>query len=554
MTALLSLKLRSKRTDAMLSISKEQFKEIYGGTRLIGYIDLFYTDPGSDEELYRDYLTSKLWRLNNLYTIVNKHGKRVRFKMNLAQHKVYAASLSHPRLVILKSRQQGISTLWLVSFFDDAVTNSDFSIGLMAQGQDEASTLLERTKILWDTLSPVVKRYFKLSISKDNTKEFSLSNGSNIFIRTSFRSTTLQRLHISEMGKIANKSPDKAQETKTGTLQAIAPGNTAVIESTAEGANMFKDMWDDAIKYSDQQSRKSFFPVFLSWLDDPDCVDDSLQHIRKPHADYFADIEKQTGRKLTDQQKNFWVAQWRELGDKIYQEYPSTPLEAFMVTKDGTYYAKLYLEHVKLGKREKADLYDKNLDVQVVVDLGMNDTNVLGVWQYYNKEFRLIDEVYDSGQKISYYTDILKTKPYYRNITRLVLPPDATVRELTSGKTREEVFTEELTGDEAVDRLDSLDVEVLPKESVNEGIEAVRGLILNLWVNPFCEYLIECFYNYTKEWDDRHGKGRWRDKPLHDEYSNGMDMVRYAARGIDVYGKIRGEMKRRTTRNRGMDV
>ncbi|MGY2498704.1 hypothetical protein ACW4UO_30035, partial [Klebsiella pneumoniae] len=108
-------------------------------------------------------------------------------------------------------------------------------------------TLLERTKFLWDKLDPDIKAYLNRSLEKDNAKSFTFNNHSQIFIRVSFRSTTLQRLHISEFGKIANHSPKKAKEVKTGTLQALAVGNTGVIESTAEGRNMFKEMWDASV-------------------------------------------------------------------------------------------------------------------------------------------------------------------------------------------------------------------------------------------------------------------------------------------------------------------
>lgn len=526
-----------------LSITREQFESIYSGTRVAGYADLFYREPTDDLDLIDNYVPSKLWRLNNLYTIINKYGSEVKFRMNASQHKVYAAALRHPRIIILKSRQQGISTLWLVSFFDDAITMPHYSIGLMAQGQDEAATLLTRTKLLWDKLDPSMKYYLSVESKKDNTKEFSLSNGSNIFIRSSFRSTTLQRLHISEMGKIANAHPQKAQETKTGSLQAIAVGNTVIIESTAEGANLFKDMWDNAIKFFGQLSQKDFYPVFLSWLDDPDCSNEIDQIISEKHAKYFAGIEKETGLMLTSGQKNFWVVQYRELGEKIYQEYPTTPTEAFMATKDGSYYAKFYLENIK-GKREKQGLFDKNLDVQVTVDLGMDDTMTLiasqTVWSEGAESVRILDEVLDSGQKISYYTDQLKGKPYYRNITRLVLPHDAEVTDLTSGLTRTETFELELSD------LKGLDVIVLPKDSINEGIEKVRQMLRWLWVDPIaCEYVVGCLYNYMKEWDDR--RERWRDHPNHDQWSHGADVVRYLAMSR-VLSKNRNEQARETIR------
>jgi len=508
----------------MLRITPEQFKLIYKDTSLVDAGHTFYSAPDDSSDMYTNYVPSKLWRLNNLYTIVDKQGERIRFCMNRAQHKVYAASLRHSRVIILKSRQQGISTLWLVSFFDDLITNRDFSIGLMAQGKDEASTLLERTKILWEELPNEFKRYMNVVIDVDNTEKFKLTNGSSIFIRTSFRSATLQRLHVSEMGKIANKSPQKAKETKTGTLQALAPGNTGIIESTAEGNNMFKTMWDTAISFTGTITPKDFIAVFLSWLDDPDCTVQEYQEANDMQHKYFLDLERDLNITLTQQQKNFWITQYRELGEEIHQEYPSTAIEAFMATKDGAYYARLYMEHVVKGKKELPNLYDPNLEVQVAVDLGMNDTNVLIVFQKYVNEFRIIDEIYDNGEQISYYTDILKNKPYFDNVSHVILPHDANVRELTSGKTREEVFNEELP---------NVYVDILPKTSRIEGINMVRRIIHQVWLDPKCEFIKSCFLNYTKEWSEK--TSTWKDSHVHDDYSNGADSIRYMVVGSEDY-------------------
>ena len=300
----------SSATPRGLRITEAQFNELYPD--MVGHYSFFNDPPPaglSSDEFERRYLGSKLWRINNIYTVIGKDGKPVVFRMNYAQHAVYARTRTHPRVIILKSRQQGISTLWLVSYFDDAVWCPFLSLGLMAQGTDEASTLLERTKFLWDTLDPDIKAYANVGLKKDNTKEYSFTNGSTMFIRVSFRSTTLQRLHISEFGKIANKYPKRAKETKTGTLQALGKGNTGVIESTAEGRNAFKDMWDDSLAtlHSMQMTDKNFYPMFLSWLDDPDCNEKIDQAVNTETETYFAELEDKLKIKLTRTQRNFWV-------------------------------------------------------------------------------------------------------------------------------------------------------------------------------------------------------------------------------------------------------
>ena len=475
---------------------------------------IYYSPPKSDRDIIETRLPSKLWRMNNLYTIIDKHGRKVRFRMNKSQMRVYAACRSHSRLIILKSRQQGISTLWLISFFDDALFRPNLNIGLMAQGQAEAKTLLGRVKIAWDELDSSIKGFLGVNKKFDNSEAFSLDNGSTIFVRVSFRSATLQRLHISEYGKIANKYPERAKETTTGTLQAIAPGNTVAIESTAEGDNDFKVKWDTACSVVNR-SPKDFLPVFLSWLDDPDCLLEVEQPEEQWQTDYLDKLAVRDKR-----QRAFWVAQYRELGEEIYQEYPSTAEEAFLATRQGTYYARLYMAHVQHLGREVNDLWDPNLPVHVAMDLGMNDDFVMGFFQLWRNtsgqlEYRVIDEYRNSGEGLAHYVNIITLKNY--TIGTVVLPHDVKVRELTTGMSRLAKLRD----------LGLRNYKVLPRLPILDGIEAVRQIIPMLWLDRKCVYIRACLLNYTKDWDDK--LAVWKDKPLHNEYSHGADMLRMMA-------------------------
>ena len=513
----------------MLRITEEQFNELYPD--LVGYYDFFNEPPPagiSDEEFERKYLSSKLWRLNNLYTIVNKDGDPVTFQMNYAQHMVYAQSREHPRVIILKSRQQGISTFWLVSFFDDAVWCPFLNLGLMAQGTDEASTLLERTKFLWDTLDDNIKAFIGTNLEKDNTKEFSFNNKSTMFIRVSFRSATLQRLHISELGKIANQYPKRARETKTGTLQALGKGNTGVIESTAEGKNMFKQMWDDAViaLHSGQMTSKDFYPVFLSWVNDPDCVIDVDQTIDASAQEYFDELEEKLNLKLTREQKNFWVAQRRELGGDIFQEYPATPEEAFTASKDGTYYSRQFNEAcVRKGKVRKG-VYDPNLPVDVYFDLGVDDYTVLGFVQWYRGEWRIIHEFFDNGYSLEFFLDYIRDSEY--DVRALKFPHDVKQRQQGIQDQRKRAKSRyDLAKAYKRDNNLQWQLKINPKGSIEDGIAAVRSMIPDMVIDASCTYLIDCLLNYSKKWDDK--LDMWMKTPNHDEYSHGADVLREIA-------------------------
>ncbi|EOW0963930.1 terminase, partial [Proteus mirabilis] len=65
----------------------------------------------------------------------------------------------------------------------------------------------------------------------------------------------------------------------------------------------------------------------------------------------------------------------------------------------------------------------------------------------------------------------------------------------------------------------SIRFEVVPKLSVDEGIEAVREILpLCVFDEHKCSEGIAHLEAYRKEWDDK--RGCWKDKPLHDYTSH----------------------------------
>lgn len=545
-----------------LSIDEATFDRLYPDLK--GHYRFFNEPPSagiSKEAFEQTYLANKLWRLNNVYKIIDKFGNKITFRMNYAQHVVYSTSRRYPRSLILKSRQQGISTFWLVSMCDDAMFCSHLNIGLMAQGTDEATTLLERTKLLWDNLSDSIKQYMNLRLTKDNTKELGFSNGSNIFIRVSFRSATLQRMHISEFGKIANANPKRAKETKTGTLQALAVGNTGVIESTAEGDNDFKAMWDQATLAvaSGSITRKDFYPVFLSWLDDPDCREEIAQNHTAASRKYFKELDKQ-GIKYTQEQVNFWIVQYRELGEDIYQEYPATPAEAFRASRKGTYYEEQFKASVQDRGGIISDLYDPNLPVQVFFDLGVDDYFVVVFVQMYRGKYRIIGEMWDNGKWLGYYLDYIFNSKFADSVKTLVFPHDIKQREQGAKGTKEKANTRlQIVRDHMRDQGYNAKIKVLKRTSEAEGIEAVKKIIPSIEIDPDCSYIISCFMNFTKEWDDK--LRTWKKTPRQDEYIHGADVLRYIAQGTNTSEEYNATRMRSPTAyqrqnfgNRGHDV
>lgn len=476
-----------------------------------------------DESFIQDKLGSKLWRLNNLYKIRDKSGQLCTMKLNKSQLYTLTA-FSHNKRIILKSRQQGMTTLAVAYNLDSCLFHAGFSAGIQSYGLDESKKLQLKAKLMWEEFDEDLKKALQIDLVVNNAYGMRFSNGSLLRIGN-FRGDTLQSLHVSELAKIAKKYPDKARELKTGAFQAIGKDNKIIIESTAEGkAGLFYELWQKATmkkkiceETGAQLSPFDFEPIFLSWMMDPDCHLDLLQESNPEMDEYFDKIEAETGVILEQSQKNWYLAKYEEIGYEIKQEYPSTPEEAFEKVLEGTYYANEY-KRLNIGEYK----YDPNYYVFSAVDLGMNDTFSNVFFQVdLNGRVTIIGEYMDSGHGLEYYRDIYDAimKKYGWKIQSMYVPHDVNVRDLTSDKTRLDVLREL-----------KFNPIVVKRHSLIDGIECCRQMLQTVRVDKSCQVTIAAIQNYRKAYNEQ--LAVFMDKPVHDEHSHPADALRYLAMGL----------------------
>lgn len=482
--------------------------------------------PKTDVEFINRYLPNKLWRMNALYTIKDKRGKLRRFVMNEAQHIVYSELLSHPRLIILKSRQRGISTFMLLNYLDRAIFYDGVEGGMMAQGEKEMENLFDKVKLAWENMPKEVIEWLKVSTVKDNTKTFEWSNRSKLYIQLSFRSGTLQMLHISEYAKITSKYPDRADETRSGTLQAILPDmmNWIVIESTAEGDNDFKYMWDSAVE-DGGGGVGSFHPVFLSWLSDADCVSDDRVELDNVGREYFKELEEKVG-KIDDRRKWWWAIKFKELGrslDLILREYPAVPEDAFYTSVEGTWYKNEYQFLVGAGRFgcRMSDLYDPDYKVCITFDLGVDDYTSILFSQHGSRDRYLL---YKEGgdRPISWWLKAIDDELNDRNweVGLVILPHDSVARHISANET---VYTQ--VGRWAAQK-GGCRVIVLDKpHRIVDHINRVRELVPRMYFSTECGLMRLTLQNYKKKYDKINNV--YTDKDVHDRWSHPADCLRY---------------------------
>ncbi len=268
-------------------------------------------------------LKSKEWRVSNLYKIVDKNGKLITFKRNKVQQQFFKEK--HTRNIILKSRQLGFTTDTCIDTLDDVVFNKNFTSVIIAHDIESVKKIFKKIKVAWEHFDKDLKDYIGFQEKSDSANELSFSHGSSIRVATSSRADTVNRLHVSEFGKICAKYPHKAIEIITGAIPSVPEGGRIDIESTAEGeTGEFHDMFWTACNRGEPQANKQFKSHFFPWTDDEG-------YTLKGDYDIPDELkEYQKKLNLTDEQINWYFIEKETQKDKMFQEYPSTPEEAFI--------------------------------------------------------------------------------------------------------------------------------------------------------------------------------------------------------------------------------
>lgn len=292
--------------------------------------------------------------IENCLKIKTKSGTVVPFRLNDAQRKLYAVAKRQQdagkpvRLIILKARQLGFSTLTEGLIFHACATRKNVNAMIVAHREDATANLFRMSKLFYDELPAPVKPMLRAS----NAQELVFENPSKLRserearpgLRSRIRcataggrgigrSDTLQCVHLSEYAFWPDGADGKAS-TLAGILQAVPslPGTMVVIESTANGFEDFKDRWDAAVA-----GENDFEPVFFAWFENPDY---SMPVV--PGTEWTPEErDLKAAYRLTDEQ-----LQWRRWCianncggslDMFRQEYPASPGEAFLHSGTGVF-------------------------------------------------------------------------------------------------------------------------------------------------------------------------------------------------------------------------
>jgi hypothetical protein len=506
----------------------------------------------TEKELIEN-MRDPVWRLSSLYKITTKGDKDqdglvVQFKPNVAQLK-FIDNLHH-RNIILKARQLGFTTLIAIIWLDHALFNPDSRCGIIAQDREAAEIVFrDKVKFAYDNLPEVLKA--AMPLARDSASELLFAhNNSSIRVATSMRSGTIHRLHISEMGKICAKFPDKAAELVTGSIPAVPPSGVLIIESTSEGSEgEFYNMTQRAMKLKlegKELTEKDYRFHFFPWYGEKKyTLNTNLVFFSEEDNEYFDAIEAINNVKINRDQRSWYIktrdSDFSGSHEKMWQEYPSTPEEAFQQSVEGNYYSKQMAGARSQGRLRSIQVEEK--PVHTFWDIGNSDGCAIWFMQSVAGEDRFIDYYEASGETLLHYMKVLQDKPYLYGDN--FLPHDAGHKQFSD------------TNKSIADMLRDLGMKsivIVPKISdITAGIQQTRDALKSVFIDPDrCKLGVSRLDNYKKAWDNR--TKRWSNRPLHDANSEGADSFRqYAqakANGMLAY-RSRGVQATKVTANKG---
>lgn len=281
--------------------------------------------------------------------IITKNTGVARFGdvMNYAQRQVVIevekqlAARKPVRIIVLKARQIGISTVIEAIIFVLAMMIDNLKCMIIAHEMDASEHLLSITTNYWNSFSfkplytPRNASQKRLGWRETNT-QIQITTAKNV---DTGRSRTIHALHASEVAFWLDPNT-----LMTGLGQCIPEEFPTLIflESTANGiGDYFEGMWSDA-----EAGENEYVPLFFPWHKHPEyrasainIPYDNLGELddeeKKLKAEHGVDDDRLAWRRYIIKNKLSGsdidaLANVQSPVDKFHQEYPTTPEEAFL--------------------------------------------------------------------------------------------------------------------------------------------------------------------------------------------------------------------------------
>ena len=276
----------------------------------------------------RDEIIAKPYLLIPIaFYIVDKKRNTVPFFFNEVQEdfisKLETLGTSKP-FFVLKGRQQGFTSVITAIQLSFAIVRKNFSGFTMADRSDNTMAIFnDKARVVYDRLPTELKPSEKFN-SRNEMFFDKLNSSWRIATATDQvgRSRTLNFVHFSE---VAFYECDLAA-LQAGIGEAITAGAIQVYETTANGFNQAKDLWDSETCHN----------LFYEWWKSPEYRSTEYEYLDTEDA-WLIERKRVLEERGCDKEQITWYCKkYDSYLDKntIKQEYPITPTEAFVSSGD----------------------------------------------------------------------------------------------------------------------------------------------------------------------------------------------------------------------------
>jgi len=324
-------------------------------------------------------------RLLNLYRVSDKHDPGWRkFSLNIAQQAVIQATKGSNRVIILKSRQLGITTLAGLISLDLALWESGRECGIMAHHRDLVGKIFQ-TKIRtpYNYFLKDWGHYYSPVAKFDNKNELRFADdglgrslNTSVSVATSFVGSTLSFLHISEAALI------QKQDDLINSLKSVPDNGRIIAESTPNGrGGWFYETWQN---FRIHQETAAYLGVFLPWWRYYPEQAVAEQYELEVRVDWEKE-EKELLELLPIKESHLnWRRQCIQQNcngdsDNFFEQYPSDDISCFLAGHNSFFPASLTtVLDKKASKYKKAGILMRD---ESKVILEENNTPVTFVWE-----------------------------------------------------------------------------------------------------------------------------------------------------------------------------
>jgi len=295
-------------------------------------------DPGFNiPPEFVELMTDESKYIQNLLMIRDKRGTVVPFALNPVQQRIMEvrrqlrAAGKRIRLLVLKSRRQGVTTLEQGLSFKGVASEPNYQALTLAHNDKSTEKIFRIANLFYELLD---ERFRPRRLTSSNKRDLNFPGLRSLYSigtaggRGVGRGETLNRAHWSETSWSPG-SKEEQRELLAGLTEAASAGEV-VLETTPNGVgDLFHEKFVEAMRGGNE-----WLGLFFPWWADPTyrehCKAEEAAYIMANLTEEEASLVNRHG--LDAQQIKWRRAQMRELGRLFQQEYPEDWETCFLVS------------------------------------------------------------------------------------------------------------------------------------------------------------------------------------------------------------------------------